>query len=160
MPSVTGRPDIPTSNWGYGRNWIQRIGGSVRSACLLLDLTCASITAWITLLKHVVHRVVQYDDRPAVRAVENQFAGLGFPRKMTYDVGQIGVYKPPEEILSAPGRGNDSQCSIWSVLRLRGLGGRLERYEGGLSGVSKDRIESTQHHSLFPAILDNTVLTG
>lgn len=85
--------------------------------------------------------VVQHDDEQAVRAIESQFEGRGFPRKMTWDVGQTGVYQPPEEIMSGPGRLVGSQFDIWSCLRLRGLGGRLERYEGGLGGVNRDRIE-------------------
>lgn len=89
-----------------------------------------------------VYRVVQHDDEQAVRAIENRFEGTGFPRKMTWDVGQTGVYQPPEEIMSGPRLAINSQFDVWSCLRLRGLGGRLERYEGGLGAVSRDRIES------------------
>lgn len=100
-----------------------------------------------------VSSVVQHDDQQAVRAIENRFNGVGFPRKMTWDVGQTGVYQPPEEIMSGPGRVVNSQFDIWSCLRLRGLGGRLERYEGGLSAVSRDRIESTHQLRDFPTSL-------
>lgn len=105
-----------------------------------------------------VYRVVQHDDGQAVRAIENRFEGTGFPRKMTWDVGQTGVYQPPEEIMSGPRRAIDSQFDIWSCLRLRGLGGRLERYEGGLGAVSRDRIESMHLLRYFPTWLSPIVL--
>lgn len=78
---------------------------------------------------------------------------MGLPRKMTWDVAQTGVYQPPEEIMSGPVRAIDPQIDIWSCLRLRGLGGRLERYEGGLGAVSRDRIESMHHLRGFPTLL-------
>ncbi|KAK2603006.1 hypothetical protein N8I77_009495 [Diaporthe amygdali] len=64
--------------------------------------------------------------------------GRKFPNKMTWDVGQVGVYQPPEEIVSQ--RPDSDPLDIWSCLRLRGLGGRLGRYEGGLAAVNDDRI--------------------
>lgn len=86
---------------------------------------------------------MQHDDEQAVRAIETQFMGRKFPNKMTWDVGQVGVYQPPEEIVSQ--RPDSDQLDIWSCLRLRGLGGRLGRYEGGLAAVNDDRITSMYH---------------
>lgn len=101
---------------------------------------------------------MQHDDEQAVRAIENKFEGSGFPRKMPWDVGQTGVYQPPEEFMSGPERDIGSQFDIWSCLRLRGLGGRLEKYEGGLGAVSRDRIESTYQLHDIPISLSPRVL--
>ena len=38
-----------------------------------------------------------------------------------------------------------SLLDIWSCLRLRDHGGRLERHEGGLRSISKDQIGRTHH---------------
>jgi hypothetical protein len=87
---------------------------------------------------------VERDDELSVGAIKRHFEPEDFPSKMILDVGTDGVIQFPQETFpDSPDRGS------WSVIRYRGLDGRIFKYEEGFDAVGEKEIE----RMVFPQAL-------
>ena len=82
-----------------------------------------------------MNRAIRQDDGLSIGAVERRFADLHFPVGMSDYVGTDGFTQLPQRKFS-----DSASKNSWSLMRFRGLDGKIFKYEGV---VDHQRIEST-----------------
>lgn len=84
--------------------------------------------------------VVERDDEHSIDAIDKRFQSEAYPAKMVLDVGTNGVIQMPQQ--TSPR--SDGKRDSWSVVRFRGLDGRVSKYEEGFDMVDEKEILRTE----------------
>jgi hypothetical protein len=105
-------------------------------------LTFAGIRVWsaTTVTDFRLVSVVERDDLTSIDAIHTRFQSEAYPAKMVLDVGTNGVIQIPQQGLPRP----DGKRDFWSVIRFRGLDGRVSKYEEGFGMVDEKEILRTE----------------